>query len=259
MFSAQAKPKKEDGNSGNAFDSLLGDESSNSGVLTKGKPKENGHTDGTNNGNPYDSDSDDFAPKPKPKENTFVPKQPAPSKKRQFDFSDSDSFEGGKVAQASSDDEFIPGKKKGPRKKTSPDTKKKIAFKKAAPVKEKKPKEDSENDWSNDEEVVKASPVQQQKNKPKGRPKKLLAADGSDDSDFVQQQKNKPKGRPKKLLAANDSDDSDFGATAAKSKKPKLSDFDVLDDVPARERPGRSRKVAAYNFGDDSDSDTEFA
>ena len=120
-------------------------------------------------------------------------------------------------------------------------------------------KEDSESDWSNDDEVLKASPVQQQKNKPKGRSKKMLAANDSDDSDFVQQQKSKPKARPKKLLAANDSDDSDFGATAAKSKKPKLSDFDAMDAVPAKERPGRSRKVAAYNFGDDSDSDTEFA
>ena len=131
MFSAQAKHKKEDSKNGNAFDSLLGDDSSSSGAFPKGKPKKNGNTDWMQNGNPYDSDSDDLVAKPKIKEKTIVPKQSAPSKKPQFDFSDSDSSDGGKVALSSSEDEFIPGKKKGPIKKTLPDIKKKTAFKKA--------------------------------------------------------------------------------------------------------------------------------
>ena len=131
MFSAQAKHKTEDSKNGNAFDSLLGDDSSSSGAFTKGKPKKNGKTDWMQNGNPYDSDSDDLVAKPKIKEKTIVPKQSAPSNKPQFDFSDSDSSDGGKVALGSSDGEFIPGKKKGPIKKTLPGIKKKTAFKKA--------------------------------------------------------------------------------------------------------------------------------
>ena len=140
-------------------------------------------------------------------------------------------------------------------------------------------KEDSEGDSSNDE-IVKASPIQQDKNKPKARSKKLLTANASDDSDFgttVAKSKKpkkpaaskppaakrakvtKPKAVPKKKTAFSRISDesSDSGSDFGMDTKD-MSDFDAPEAAPARNRPGRAQKVAAYNFGD-SDSDTEFA
>merc|ERR1712228_228638 len=105
--------------------------------------------------------------------------------------------------------------------------------------------------------------------------------------------KVKPKaGRARKLLAADESDESEFGATAAKTKKAiKSSDekppaakkakvaavktkksknvFESSDEesgsdvgfgedveVVPRERTGRERKPANYNFGYESNSDS---
>lgn len=134
---------------------------------------------------------------------------------------------------------------------------------------ETKREDGSADDCSNDEDLVKASPVQLDKKKGGARAKKLIP-NGSDDSDFGATVA-KPK-KPKKSSA-----DKPPAAKKAKVAKPKKkskhafgdssdeksgsgSDFDISDVGPARDRPGRARKtISTYNFGDDSDSDQEFA
>ena len=125
---------------------------------------------------------------------------------------------------------------------------------------------------SNDE-LVEVSAVQTHKKKG-GRAKKLLASNGSDDSDFgatVAKPKKPKKARNDKPPAAKKAKVTKPKAVPKKKSKPAFGDssedqsgsgseFDISDVGPARDRPERARKtISTYNFGGSDDSDSEFA
>lgn len=129
LFSNQANTKKEpkEPECDNAFDSLLENGCSNS--VGTAKTNQNGNTGAMKNGgNPYESDSDESPLKHKNAGRVTVPKISLPSKKSQFQFSDSDSSQGDGVGHSSSGDEFVPTKKVAPKKKL-PAEKKKLGSK----------------------------------------------------------------------------------------------------------------------------------
>ena len=125
--SEDEKSNKDNG-SDNAFDSLI--EKYTSSPKKESKPQTNGTSSGVlkNGSNPYGSDSDDYSTK-KNGEKAALPKAPS-TKSNQFQFSDSDSGDD-VIGKSSSEDEFLPSKKKEvPKKIPAATTKKKLLPKK---------------------------------------------------------------------------------------------------------------------------------
>ena len=123
ISSDSEEDKSKDNGSDNAFDSLMEKYS----PKKESKPNTNGASGVTKNGdNPYGSDSDDYSSKQNG-EKPVLPKTTS-TKNNQFKFSDSDSDDK-KYDRSSSDDEFMPTKKKEVPKKKPAVAKKKLLTK----------------------------------------------------------------------------------------------------------------------------------
>ena len=124
MSSDSEEDNPKDNGSDNAFDSLMEKYS----PKKESKPNTNGESGVTKNGsNPYGSDSDDYSSKQNGAK--VVLPTTTGAKNNQFQFSDSDSGDT-KNDRSSSDDEFMPTKKKEVPKKKPAVPKKKLLTKK---------------------------------------------------------------------------------------------------------------------------------